>query len=66
MAKLKHKNKKSVTKRMKLTASGKLKIHHSHRSHQAHCKTTKQKRHLKHAGYLSKQMSKRHKYTIGH
>jgi large subunit ribosomal protein L35 len=64
MSKIKHKSKKSVTKRMKLTSSGKLKMKHSHRSHMAHNKTTKQKRHLRKDGIVSKQMSKRHKYTI--
>jgi large subunit ribosomal protein L35 len=64
MSKIKHKSKKSVTKRMKLTASGKIKMKHSHRSHQAHNKSTKQKRHLRKSGYVSKEMSKRHKYTF--
>jgi large subunit ribosomal protein L35 len=64
MSKIKHKSKKSVTKRMKLTASGKLKIKHSHRSHMAHSKSTKQKRHLRKDGIVSSSMSKRHKYTI--
>jgi large subunit ribosomal protein L35 len=60
----KFKTKKAVSKRMKVTASGKLKIKHTHRSHQAHCKTHKQKRHSKKPFYLSTQMSKRHKNTI--
>lgn len=64
MGKIKHKSKKAVTKRMKLTTSGKLKIKHSHRSHMAHSKTTKQRRHLRKNGIMSPQMSKRHKYTI--
>jgi large subunit ribosomal protein L35 len=66
MGKIKHKNKKAVTKRMKLTANGKLKMKHTNRSHMAHNKTTKQKRHLRKDGYVSKQMARRHRYTIGH
>jgi large subunit ribosomal protein L35 len=62
--KIKHKTKKAVSKRMKVTANGKLKIKHSHRSHMAHNKSHKQKRHSKKPFYLSKAMSKRHKYTI--
>jgi large subunit ribosomal protein L35 len=64
MGKIKHKNKKSVTKRFKVTANGKIMMKHSHRSHQAHSKTTKQKRHLKHDAHLSSAMAKRHRYTI--
>jgi large subunit ribosomal protein L35 len=66
MGKIKHKNKKSAMKRFRVTASGKIKMKHSHRSHQAHCKSTKQKRHLKHDSYLSPSMAKRHRYTINH
>ena len=47
MAKIKHKTKKAFAKRVKVTANGKLVIKHSNRSHLAHNKTTKQKRHLK-------------------
>ncbi|MDR1991522.1 MAG: 50S ribosomal protein L35 [Mycoplasmataceae bacterium] len=64
MKKIKHKTKKSACKRFKKTASGKIMMKHSHRSHQAHSKTTKQKRHLKHDIQLSSAMSKRHRYTI--
>lgn len=64
MSKIKHKSKRSVTKRMKVTASGKLKMKHSHRSHMAHRKSTKQRRHLRKDGIVSCSMSKRHKYTI--
>jgi large subunit ribosomal protein L35 len=63
--KIKHKTKKAVSKRVHVTASGKLKIKHSHRSHMAHSKTHKQKRHSRQPFYMSKQMSKRHKYTLG-
>ncbi|MDR2369120.1 MAG: 50S ribosomal protein L35 [Mycoplasmataceae bacterium] len=64
MAKIKHKNKKSATKRFKVSAKGKIVMKHSHRSHQAHSKSTKQKRHLKHDTQLSAAMAKRHRYTI--
>ncbi|MDR0985890.1 MAG: 50S ribosomal protein L35 [Mycoplasmataceae bacterium] len=60
----KFKTKKSVSKRIKATKNGKLKMKHSHRSHQAHNKSTKQKRHLKHSTYMNDSMAKRHKYTI--
>lgn len=45
--KIKHKTKKSAAKRLKVTATGKLVRKHSNRSHLAHNKSTKQKRHLK-------------------
>ncbi|MDR3330283.1 MAG: 50S ribosomal protein L35 [Mycoplasmataceae bacterium] len=64
MGKIKHKTKKSAAKRFKITASGKIKMKHSHRSHQAHSKTTKQRRQLRHDTLLSPAMAKRHKYTI--
>ncbi|MDR0545790.1 MAG: 50S ribosomal protein L35 [Mycoplasmataceae bacterium] len=64
MKKIKHKTKKAAQKRFKITKSGKIMLRHSHRSHQAHCKTTKQKRQLRHSGQLSSAMAKRHKYTI--
>jgi large subunit ribosomal protein L35 len=64
MGKIKHKTKKSAAKRFKVTANGKIMMKHSNRSHQAHCKSTKQKRHSKHDAELSKSMAKRHKYTI--
>jgi large subunit ribosomal protein L35 len=62
--KIKRKNKKSVTKRMKVSASGKILMKHTHRSHMAHSKSTKQKRQLKKDAVLTKSMAKRHKYTI--
>ncbi|MDR3257715.1 MAG: 50S ribosomal protein L35 [Mycoplasmataceae bacterium] len=64
MGKIKHKTKKSAAKRFKITASGKIKMKHSQRSHQAHSKSTKQKRHSRHDAVLSHAMAKRHKYTI--
>lgn len=47
MAKIKHKTKKAFAKRVKVTASGKVVRKHSNRSHLAHNKSTKQKRHLR-------------------
>ncbi|MCQ3914773.1 MAG: 50S ribosomal protein L35 [Mycoplasmoidaceae bacterium] len=47
MGKIKAKTKRAVAKRLKRTASGKLKRKHAYRSHLAHNKTTKQKRHLR-------------------
>lgn len=64
MAKNKMKSKKSVTKRIKVTGTGKLKRKHTNRSHMAHSKTTKQKRHLKKDGLVQKAIVKRLKYTI--
>lgn len=43
--KVKQKTKKSVSKRMSRTNSGEIKRKHAYRSHLAHNKTTKQKRH---------------------
>ncbi|MDR0739525.1 MAG: 50S ribosomal protein L35 [Mycoplasmataceae bacterium] len=65
MGKIKQKTKKSAKKRFKVSSSGKIMMKHSHRSHQAHSKTTKQKRHLKHDVQLTKSMAKRHRYTLG-
>lgn len=47
MAKVKAKTKRAVAKRMKVTATGKIKRKHAYRSHLAHNKTQKQKRHLR-------------------
>lgn len=47
MAKIKAKTKRAVAKRLKRTGSGKLKRKHAFRSHLAHNKTQKQKRHLR-------------------
>lgn len=43
--KVKQKTKKAVSKRMSRTNSGEIKRKHAYRSHLAHNKTTKQKRH---------------------
>lgn len=49
----KMKTKSSLAKRVKKTASGKLKRGQAYRSHLAQNKTTKQKRHLKKAQFVS-------------
>ena len=64
MAKVKHKTKKAVAKRLKETANGELKRKHAYRSHMAHNKTTKQKRQLKKDATLSKADNKRLKATL--
>lgn len=51
--KVKQKTKKAVSKRMSLTGSGKLKRKQAFRSHLAHNKTTKQKRHSRKDKVLS-------------
>ena len=47
MAKIKHKTKRAFAKRVKVTGTGKIVRKHSNRSHLAHNKSTKQKRHLR-------------------
>ena len=42
----KMKSKKALTKRVKVTGSGKLKRSHAYTSHRFHGKTKKQRRHL--------------------
>ena len=42
----KMKSKKALTKRVKVTGSGKLVRHHARTGHRAYGKTTKEKRHL--------------------
>ena len=49
----KMKTHKATAKRFSLTKSGKVKYSHQNRRHQVHLKSTKRKRHLKSAGYLS-------------
>ena len=44
-------------KRFTVTKSGKVKINHSHRRHKLGIKTSKRKRILRKAGYLSESMS---------
>ena len=54
MAKIKHKTKRAFAKRVKVTGSGKIVRKHAMRSHLAHNKTTKQKRHLKKDAVMNK------------
>lgn len=44
-------------KRFTVTKSGKVKINHSHRRHKLGIKTSKRKRILRKAGYLSESMA---------
>ncbi len=48
----KMKTKKSLSKRVKITGTGKWKIAHAYTSHLAQNKTIKQKRHLRKAGLM--------------
>lgn len=64
MAKQKHKTKKAVSKRIKVTATGKLVRKHSNRSHLAHNKSTKQKRHLKKDATMNKASRKTLKQAL--
>lgn len=60
----KMKSKKALTKRIKVTGSGKVMRHQAYTSHLAPNKTTKQKRHLAKASTISKSDLKRIKYLI--
>lgn len=60
----KMKSKKALTKRIKVTGSGKVKRHHAYVSHRAPFKTHKQKRHLRKATLVSSSDMKRLKYLI--
>lgn len=62
MAKMK--SKKALTKRIKVSASGKIVRHHAYVSHLAPHKTHKQKRHLRKPVTMSKSDYKRLKYLI--
>ena len=64
MAKNKMKTKSALTKRVKKTASGKLKRKKAFMSHLAYGKTTKQKRHLAKATLVSKGDYKRIKDIV--
>ena len=52
--KVKQKSKRAVVKRMKRTKGGEIKRKQAFRSHMAHNKTTKPKRHLKKNSLVSK------------
>ena len=60
----KMKTKKALAKRVKRTASGKLKRGHAYVSHLAPHKTHKQKRHLRKASLVSKSDYKRIKLML--
>lgn len=60
----KMKSKKALTKRVKVTGSGKLKRKCAYRSHLAPIKTHKQKRHLRKDRLVSKSDCKRIKGLI--
>lgn len=62
--KVKQKTKKSVSKRMSRTASGEIKRKHAYRSHLAHNKTTKQKRHARKDTLVSVSDKKRYDQLI--
>lgn len=60
----KMKSKKALTKRVKVTGTGKLVRHAAYTSHLAPRKTHKQKVHLRHARLIHKSDYKRIKYLI--
>ena len=60
----KMKSKKALTKRIHVTASGKIMRHHAYVSHLAPHKTHKQKRHLRKETEMNKTDYKRLKYLI--
>lgn len=62
--KVKQKTKKSVSKRFSVTGSGKLKRKQAYRSHLAHNKTTKQKRHSRKDRVLTSSDSGRYTQLI--
>ncbi len=62
--KIKHKTKKAFSKRVKITANGKVVRKHSNRSHLAHNKSTKQKRHLKKDAVMNKSSLKTLKQAL--
>ena len=60
----KMKSKKALTKRIKVTGSGKVRRHHAYVSHLAPHKKKKKKRHLRKPDLVSKSDMKRIKYLI--
>jgi len=60
----KMKSKRALMKRIKVTASGKIKRHSAYTSHLAPNKTTKQKRHLRKAQLVSNSDYRRIKFLI--
>lgn len=61
----KMKSKRSLVKRVKVTASQKLKRHHAYRRHIAIHKSTKQKRHLRNDAIMHNSDYKREKSLLG-
>lgn len=53
MGKIKIKTHKATAKRFSVTKGGKVKMNHQGRRHQVHLKTTKRKRGLRKAAYIS-------------
>lgn len=64
MAKIKLKTKRAVAKRLSFTANNKLKRKHGYRSHLAHNKSHKQKRHLKKDTFLNVTFAKNLSKTL--
>lgn len=64
MAKNKMKTKSALTKRIKVSNSGKIKFGHAYRSHLSQNKSTKQKRQSRHATFMDKSDFKRLKDLI--
>ncbi len=64
MAKNKMKSKRALTKRIKVSGSGKIIRHHAYTSHMAAHKSTKQKKHLAQSAVMDKTDVKREKYLI--
>lgn len=62
--KVKQKTKKAVSKRISVTGGGKLKRKQAFRSHLAHNKTTKQKRHSRKDGLVSASDKRRYDQLI--
>ncbi len=60
----KMKTKRALAKRVKVTGTGKLKIHSAYTSHLSHNKSQKQKRHLRKASIVSKSDYKRVKFLM--
>ncbi|CCE66926.1 large ribosomal subunit protein bL35 [Candidatus Mycoplasma haematominutum] len=56
--KIKHKTKKALSKRVVVLGSGKIKRKHSHRSHCASAKSTKQKKQLRKSTLFNKAQEK--------
>lgn len=61
---IKFKTKSSLKKRIKVTATGRIKCGHAYTSHLAQTKTTKQKRHARKAQLMSSGDHKRLKALI--